>query len=243
MKTWIYLVSLLALLASLLLSACAGVDASVLDTAECMGKGNWGVGTAVTMGIRVPDWLEIDAENIFDADSAMPIRYLEVDYGAADDIDAKLRFGLSANANIAKLLLKKQISKKEKNSTALVFGGGIANANEDYWEPLDHYGQDIKYQLLTGEAQMIFTRELPKNSYLSFAIRGNYHSLSEEIDDREIIHRDFYHAGLRLNYKRYYKSFYGIFELGAEAPLSVEGWNQVYPWIGMKYGWDIKRKK
>ncbi|MCB5251412.1 MAG: hypothetical protein LHW51_00380 [Candidatus Cloacimonetes bacterium] len=243
MKPWIYLVSLLAILASLLLGACAGVDASVLDTAECIGKGTWGAGMAYTLGIQVPEWLEIDAENIYDVDSAMPTQYMEIEYGVADDIDAKLRWGLNANASNGKLLLKKQISKSGKNSTAFVFGGGITRANEDHWEPYENYGQDIQYQLLTGEAQMIFTKELPRNSFVSFAIRGNYHSLTEEIDDLDSIQTDFYHAGLRVNFKREHKGFYGIFELGAEAPLSVEGWNQVYPWVGMKFSWDIKKKK
>ncbi|MCB5261227.1 MAG: hypothetical protein M0Q16_07655 [Candidatus Cloacimonetes bacterium] len=243
MKTGIYLVSLLALLASLLLSACAGVDASVLDTAECMGKGNMGIGMAYTMGLKVPDWLEIEAENIFDADSAMPIQYMEIEYGLADDIDAKLRFGLMPDASNAKLLLKKQISKEDKNSTAFVFGGGITKANQHYWERPDGYDLKTDYQLLSGEAQMIFTRELKKDRYLSFAIRGNYHNLYEKAENQEGRNTEFYHAGARVNLKSYHKGFYGILELGAEVPLSVEDVHQVYPWIGTKFSWELKRKK
>lgn len=242
MKAGVYLVSLMALLASLLLTACAGVDASVLDTAECMGKGKLGVGMAYTMGINAPQWLEIDGEDIYKGDTILPLQYMEIEYGVADDIDAKLRFGLTGNASTGKLLLKKQISKEDKNSTAFVFGGGYASANDRFWEPWDDYGQQIDYQLLTGEAQMIFTKELKRNRYLSFAIRGNYHRLDEKIEGRESTQTDFYHAGLRANLKAYHKGFYVILELGAEAPLSVEDWEQIYPWGGMKFSWDLKKK-
>lgn len=243
LKAGMYLVSLLALLASLSLTACAGVDASVLDTAECMGKGNMGVGMAYTMGINAPQWLEIEAEDIYQGDTVMPLQYMEIEYGLEEDIDAKLRIGLSENSSSGKLLFKKQISKEGKNSTAFVFGGGITKADQDFWEPDNSYDKRIDYQLLTGEAQMIFTKELKKNRHLSFAIRGNYHNLSEKIEHQDKVKSDFYHAGLRVNLKSFYKGFYGILELGAEAPLSVEGWNQVYPWIGTKFSWDLKRKK
>ena len=228
---------------SLLLTACAGVDASVLDTAECMGKGNMGIGMAYTIGVNAPEWLNIDPENIYDSDSAMPLQYMEIEYGLEDDIDAKLHFGLTGNAGTAKLLLKKQISKVGKQSSAFVFGGGYSKADQNFWEPMEDYGYRIDYQLLTGEAQMILTRELKKNRYLSFALRGNYHSLYEKIEGRESTQRDFYHAGLRVNVKSYHKGFYAMLELGAEAPLSTEGWNQVYPWIGTKFSWELKKKK
>ena len=243
MKTGIYLLSLMALLASLLLTACAGVDASVLDTAECMGKGNMGIGMAYTMGINAPQWLEIDGEDIYEGDTILPLQYMEIEYGLADDIDAKLHFGLTGDASTGKLLLKKQISKVGKQSTAFVFGGGYSKTNQNFWEPVEDYGYKIDYQLLSGEAQMILTKELRTDRYLSFAIRGNYHSLYEKIEGRESTQRDFYHGGIRVNLKRYHKGFYGIFELGAEAPLSAEGLNQVYPWIGTKFSWELKRKK
>ena len=242
MKTGIYLLILLAVLAGLLLSACAGVDASVLDTAECLGKGAMGIGMAYTLGIQVPEWLEIEAENIFDYDSVFPMQYMEIEYGVADDIDAKLRFGLTGNASTAKLLLKKQLVKEEKFSTAVVMGGGYARGNEYFWEPTEDDGRGMDYQLLTAEGQMIITKELKKDNYLSFAIRGNYHNYTEDATGLATRERDFYHAGVRVNYKRYHKGFYGILELGAEAPLSVEDLQQVYPWIGLKFSWDTKKR-
>lgn len=242
METGIYLVSLLALLASLLLSACAGVDASVLDTAECLGKGTWGAGMAYTMAIRPPEWLNIDGEHIYDNNSVGPCQYLELEYGMADDVDTKLRLSLHPDGNTAKLLVKKQLAKDDKFSSAIVLGGGVTQVNQDLWEPYDDYGHQVDYQMLTGELQMILTQQFKKNNFVSFAIRGNYHRLFTELQGHDRVQDDFYHGGLRVNYKRYHRGFYAILELGAEAPLSTEDWNSVYPWIGLKFSWDIKKK-
>jgi hypothetical protein len=243
-NTCLILIMLIMLaLSAFVLSACAGVDASVLDTAECMGKGQWGVGMAYTMGIEVPDWLEIDAQDIYASDSATLMQYAEIEYGLEEDVDAKLRFGLGVNGNSGKLLLKKQISKMGNTSTAFVFGGGVVSANEDFWEPVEHYGQDIDYTLYSSEAQLLYTKEYKPGFFATIAARGNYHFLYEKTDDLATVKREFYHGGIRANLKRYYKGFCAIIELGAEAPLSVEGWQNVYPWAGLKVSWDLKKKK
>lgn len=240
----VYSILLLAVIfASLLLSACAGVDASVLDTAECMGKGTWGAGIAYTMGIRVPEWIEIDPEDIYDSNSATFLRYAEIEYGVADDIDAKLRFGIGADSNSAKLLLKKQIDKHDTQSTAIVLGGAYASANSDVWEPVEHYGQKIEYTLYSAEAQFLLTQELSPEYDATIAVRGNFHTLQEKTEGMDLVKKEFYHAGLRANIKRSHRGFYGIFEVGVEAPLSVDGWHQVYPWTGIKVSWDFKKKR
>jgi len=236
------LLLIFALALFLLLTACAGVDASVLDSAQCKGKGVFGASIAYTMGINAPEWLEIDPENIYDADSAGPLQYLELEYGVQDDIDAKLRLGATKDATSGKFLIKKQMQDDGKRSTAFVVGAAAVKANEDFWEPVDGSSDKLEYLLLSSELQLLLTHTVAEGKHLTMALRGNYHQLNESRGSSDDVTHHFANAGLRLNYMRYYKGFYSVFEVGFEVPLISEELNGVYPWVGMKFGMDFNKK-
>src|SRR5690554_3033560 len=125
------LLLILALAVSLMLSACAGVDASVLDSAQCKGKGVFGSSIVYTMGINVPELIATDESDFRNTNTIIPMQFLEFEYGVQDDVDAKLRFGFQDSAASGKILIKKQMLNEAKRSTAIVAGVSAARANND----------------------------------------------------------------------------------------------------------------
>lgn len=228
----------------LLLTACAGLDQTVLDTAETLGKGAVSVSQAQTMGMKMPEWVRIDPENIYDSDSAYALQYSELKLGLTDDMDLSIRGGIEDYAFSGKLLLKKQVSKTPKYSSAIVFGAGGMKANEKFWEhPIENTDVEIDYQVLSADLQYLYTAKITYDSYVTLAGIYSVHSYKEEFMDGTSEEFFVYNAGLRANAKYIVPPFYGIFELGVEAPLSIEGFTGVYPWVGMKAGIEINTKK
>lgn len=225
------------------LSACAGFDASVLDSAKCMGKGHLSTGVLYGMGIDVPEWLQIDPEDIFDSDSAGPLQSLELKYGVQDDLDATVRFSVHGDGSAAKLLFKKQLSQEDRISTAVVVGGGFLSAGDNYWNNSSSDFDDTQFRLLSAEVQLLATKDFSRNMFVTLAARGNYHSFEQEHNGYTSTREQFYHGGARINVGRSYKGFSMIFELGVEVPLSAGQIEQVYPWGGYKLAWDWNSKK
>ncbi len=223
-------------------SACAGFDASVLDSAECLGKGNISTGVVYAMGVQAPEWIEIDPENIFDSDSAALLQALDVRYGLQDDIDASVRLTAHDSGWSGKVLLKKQLNKTNKATTAVVIGGGYLWANGGYWRESEIDWDRIDSKLLSGEIQFLITRQLSRSSFATIAARGNFHQFDYEYMN-QTESQDFYHAGLRLNLGRNYGGFLMMIELGLEAPLSAGEITSVYPWAGYKMAWNWNTKK
>jgi len=220
-----------------LLSGCAGFDASVLDTATCMGKGKFSTGLVYGIGINAPQWLEIDPENIFDSDSAGPLQALELKYGVQEDMDATAKMAVHVNGFSVKGLLKKQLFHENRVSTAVAIGGGYLASNGDYWKESFEAWDVQQSNLLSAEAQFLATREFGRNSYVTLATRANVHRFEAESDDGRTRSEDFHHAGIRLNAGRAYGGFLLMFELGLEAPLSAGEIKSVYPWAGYKMAW------
>jgi len=226
------------LLLGLTLFACAGVESSVMDTAETLGKGNLSVSNTFTMGINATEWLLMDPEDIFDGDTVHPLQYAELKYGLNDEIDLSLRGGLHVDAQSAKLLLKKQLSKRDAISTAVVFGGAYSRIDPIYWDYW--YNDEVKdFEVLSGDMSLLFTRRFWRVNQITLAARGSYHLLISNFknDLREEEH--IYNAGVRANWKHAIDPFYGMIEVGIEAPLSIEDTPQVYPWMGLRAGWDF----
>mgnify|MGYP001070254371 CR=1 FL=1 len=238
------LLLILALAVSLMLSACAGVDASVLDSAQCKGKGVFGSSIVYTMGINVPELIATDESDFRNTNTIIPMQFLEFEYGVQDDVDAKLRFGFQDSAASGKILIKKQMLNEAKRSTAIVAGVSAARANNDFWEPVDgYYHPGQSYSILSAELQGLLTRIISEGKFLTMALRGNVGQLKESSDIFEDKITEYAHAGVRLNYMRYYKGFYSVFEIGAETPLITNHPGTVYPWFGMKFGMDFTKRK
>lgn len=238
-----YLQFALIILVCLALYACAGVDASVMDTAETLGRGKFSVSNTFTMGINFPEWQAMDPEDIYSSDSVHPMQYQELRVGINPQMDISLRGGLHEDGQSAKLLLKKQIKKSENTSSAIVFGGGYAKAEPRFWDT-DEWdtAQNLAikhYQVLSGDLALLFTRRVLGEHYLTLAARSSYHRVSKDLKQGIGEDYDVYHAGIRANAKYYVDQFYGMLELGIEAPLSIEGARQIYPWMGLRAGWDI----
>lgn len=233
-----YLLYSLALLSCLALYACAGVEASVMDTAETLGTGKLSVSNTFTMGINFPEWQNIDPEDIFDGDTIHPIQYPELKYGLNPQVDISLRLGMHEDAQSAKVLLKKQISKQDKVSTAVVLGGGMAKIDSRFWD--EDYDNYHGFEVLSAELHLLLTRQFWRLNYITVAARGSYHRFSTELKNSSWEVEDVYHAGMRLNLKHYMRPFYGMLELGFEAPLSIENTHQVFPWVGLRAGWDFE---
>jgi hypothetical protein len=236
-----YLQFALIILACLALYACAGVDASVMDTAETMGRGKLSVANTFTMGINFPEWQAMDPEDIFEGDTVHGMYYQELRVGINPQMDISLRGGIHDECQSGKLLLKKQINKSDKSSTAVVFGGGLAKVKPRFWDYWDdpEFEEVRSYEVLSGDIALLFTRRVLRKHFLTLAARSSYHRFSTELKQGDWVSEDVYHAGIRANAKYYVDDFYGMLELGFEAPLSIEGVRQVYPWMGLRAGWDI----
>jgi hypothetical protein len=207
-----------------------------------MGKGHISTGIIYGMGVDAPGWLEIDPQNIFDSDSAGIVQSLEIKYGLQDDLDAAIRVSAHEAGSAGKLLLKKELHQHDRFTSAVVFGGGIVSGREDYWRDGSDNGQDYRFQLLSAEAQLLATKDFPRNIFLTLAARGNYHQFERKLYGAETLREQFHHAGARMNIGRTYGGFTMIFELGVEVPLSAGDIDQVYPWGGYKMAWEWSSK-
>ena len=220
---------------SLLFAACAGVDSAVMDTAETLGKGKISVSNNFTMGLNLPEWVNMNSEDIYESDTVHPLGYPELKLGLAPDLDISVRFGIVDEAKSAKLLVKKQMSKDEKVSTAIVVGGGALFGSPNYWD-VDEYGNYDSFEVYSGDLAFLLTRKLMRAHYATLAFRGSYHRFGTKFTNDTWEYEDVYNAGVRLNGKLVVDPFFGILELGVEAPLSIEDTKQVYPWMGIGAG-------
>lgn len=227
----------------LLLTGCAGLDLSVADTAETLGHGAVSISQAQTMGMKMPEWVRMDPEDIYGSDTGYAVQYSELKLGITDDMDISFRGGLQDHAYNAKMLMKKQLTKKDKLSTAFVMGVGGMKADEKFWEhPVENESVEVDYSVLSAEIQYLITREVLQDSFLTLAGMYSVHNYMEEYMDGTSEQFLVYNAGARMNAKYVMRPYYGIFELGIEAPLSIEGFSGVYPWIALKAGIEINTK-
>lgn len=229
------------LLLGLTLFACAGVESSMMDTAETLGKGKLSVSNTFTMGINAPEWLKMDPEDIFDGDTVHPLQYGELKYGLNDEMDLSLRGGVQGDAQSAKLLLKKQLSKRDAISTAVVFGGAYSRIDPTYWDYWDgpEFGDIKGFEVFSADMSLLFTRRFWRVNRITLAARGSYHLLISNFKN-DLREEDYiYNAGVRVNWKHEMDPIYGMIEVGIEAPLSIEDTRQVYPWMGLRAGWDF----
>ncbi|MDD3536619.1 MAG: hypothetical protein PHC50_10800 [Candidatus Cloacimonetes bacterium] len=232
---------LLAALALVLLCACAGVEPSVMDTAETLGKGRFSVSNTMTMGLNLPEWQRMDPENIFDGDTIMPASYWETQVGVRPDADLALRLAATDEMQGAKMLFKKQIAKQEKTSSAFVAALGVGKMKPRYFDADEWDSHSaVRYELLTGEAHLLNTRKLSKDFLLTLALRGSIHQLNTSYNDGDTEQDIIYHAGVRGNIRWYLLGpFYLVWELGGEYPLSIEGARGIYPWTGFRWGMEF----
>lgn len=225
------------------LSACAGFDLSVLDTAKTMGKGRISTGYTYGMAMDIPGWMDIDPQDIWSADSVQPLHGIEVAYGLEDDIDATVRASAHSDGAAGKLLIKKQLHLDEKNSTAIVFGGGIISAGNRYFHDNPDFVDRPDYLIVTGEAQLLYTIDMSEKTAITLAGRGNAHRVKIMQREQDDIFEEIYHAGARMIVSRTINRFTAMLELGIEAPLSAGDIDSVYPWGAMKLSWQWKDRK
>lgn len=230
---------LLISLVSLVLFACAGVEPSMMDTAQTLGNGKSSVSSTLTLGIQAPAWMESETGQDFDMDNMYPMQYWEVKYGLTDEVDLALRAGAEDEGYNAKFLVKKQLANLDPVSTAIVAGASWGIYNYDFQEFSEN--EDIKnFQISSAVMSMLLTRRLGKTNHITLAATGSYHYMKTTFYTDKEQGDNFYHAGLRLNFKKTMNPLYGMIELGFEAPLSQEDIKHVYPFVGLRAGWDFE---
>ena len=236
----VWILMLVALMAGL--SGCAGFDASVLDTAETLGKDQLEIGYIYSPGIDASKWNKQESDDLGDVLSITLMQSLEVKYGIEEDLDGSLRLSASTGGFSSKALLKKQISKQDGISTAVAFGGGLIIGNENYWDNDSSISGDIDHRLYSAEAQLLVTRVMIRDIYVTLAGKANMHWYRTKEPGFETFEETYNHGGLRLVMSRTHKGLTMMIEGGVEAPFTIENIEKAYPWGGMKLSLKLNRK-
>lgn len=224
----------------LILSACAGFDVSVLDTAETLGKGQYEIAYAISPGIDVVEWSDRDEAETDDPPSTLSMNFLELRYGIEDDIDGSLRIIPSAEGISGKLLFKKQLFRDEEFSSAIGLGAGAMIGNRGYWDSL--YGSGSDRHAFSAQAQYMLTRNILKHSSITLAGRANMQWIYSEQPGYAEELKEFYHGGLRVVLSRTFKGLTMMVEGGVEVPFYDIYFGNVYPWGGMKIAVKLNKK-
>lgn len=222
----------------LLLSACAGVDVSVMDSAETLGKSKISVSSNLTMGIDMGEWSYEEASDLYDEDyprdSIHPMMYPELKFGLTDDIDISMRGGPFNDPASAKLIIKKRIIKQDKYSSAIAISGGALSGAPMQWEDTNY--DSNQFRVYSGNLASLHTIKYSPRNHVTLAAIASYHDFSMKAGKDPRVRRNVYHAGVRVNWKHFVGKAFYILELGAEMPLSTHDYHQLQPWIGLGLG-------
>ncbi len=210
-----------------------------MDTAETLGKGKFAVSNNITFGIDMEEWSVEEPYEDYPREYIHPMMYLEFKYGLTDDVDVSMRGGSIGDPSSAKLLIKKQLQGNDKNSTAIVFGGGLLKGKPSQWEDAI---RDVKeWQVYTANLALLHTFKFSRRFHMTMATIGSYHDFSTKLHNNTIIQDDVYHAGLRANWKLSGSSLFGILELGVEQQFMTQNDIEPQPWIGIGAGVEFKK--
>jgi|GEM_PF-1870000 len=224
------------------LGGCAGFNPSILDTAQTLGKHQFEISYASSPGLDVPEWSRMDSEYMDEDTTSGAMQFWELRYGLEEDIDGSIRFSPSPNGISSKVMIKKQLSKQDKISTAVAFGGGLIIGNQNYWNDGFDVVEDVKHRLYSTELQLLATRGLIRDIFVTLAGKANAHWYYSKKPGLETNVKEFHHAGMRLIVSRSFKGFTLLFEGGVEAPLSGGEIRKAYPWGGMKMSVKLNKK-
>jgi len=233
-----------SLFSLLLLTGCAVLDISTLDTAIPIEANHVQIKYLNSAGLELSTTVITDSELENDPDVSeygagmWPVVAWNAAIGLRDQADIGARFWLSTDSRGGKLYYKKLMHQEGNTYLSLVPAINFVEGTSEDWET------DERYHSLGGELQLLYTYKAGEYFRFTAAIRANYNRYTESTYDSN---GDLYeqgpfnivHWGTRANVMLKLGPLMIIPELGAEMVPVVNGEIDLLPTVGLGVGLEL----
>lgn len=231
--------NVLILMLLVILSGCAVVDISTLDTAVPLPPKDFKIGIYESVGLDISSAVfnEYDGDDQQDNLIGYAVVGTDLALGLPDDMELGSRFYIGPFNGGVRLYLKKLLMHEKDTRISILPAFTYVYESEsddtDEWDKFNAYG---------AEVQVIYTYTLNKHLAVSGAVRGNYSRYTEKRHDNQSNSPDVLgpynvlHGGFRANLELQAGGLYFIPEVGVEFAPIVNGRFGVLPTVGVGLG-------
>lgn len=228
----------------LVISGCAVIDISTLDTAVPLAPKQFKMGVYESVGLDISSAVfnEYDSDDAEDQLTGYAVAGIDLALGLPEDMEVGTRFYIGPFNGGVRAYLKKQLSHEGNSRVSIipaltyVYDAGGDESPDDLWNRYNAYG---------AEFQVIFTHTVSKHFALSSAVRGNFNRYTEKRRDDQTNHIEtvgpynVMHGGFRTNIELQAGGLYFIPEVGVEFSPIVNGRFGILPTLGIGLGLKI----
>jgi len=247
-----YLLFLAIVISAFLLSGCATLDTSTLETARTLNDRSMEVSAISTMNLNLNSAVSVEHNQFGLVDSHDNKSELTMAIVGGPKLNLKIIQGLDFCGRIyssgshehwgTRLGIKKQLYHSGKSYLALMpsysylkgtqteFIGDPGGSSEQYSYSFDAHGLDL---------QLLYTYELSEKYDNNLALRSSWHSYEEVYNGVSHGPYDIWQGGLTASIRKNVFGFYLQPELGLELVRNTDGIMKAYIPVNFSFGYSF----